>query len=361
MVSSGGRQVNRSEAFICGPALSELGVALDLSKVSELVVAPSAAGLIPNSTTAEPREAGCFCIALTAVGTLQDTHRGDRGLGDKDSLAEAMVERAMVLSGEAAERVLREDSSETTSFVHKLQTGSFFRRSSSGSDMKRRPSHLDGSPDLCGLEELSAYVPKFVWQRCLDHAGFETIAENRRVAILFIISGFQVTDAIRNAGSLWPPLVVLSCACLTSAAAAVAAELRLGSDGSAGPSSRPGEGDRCGGGRVQRHHPPGEDELMTTSAASVTGLRSLLPFCSSASLTSVYADVIASDHYGREGTGRHLCLRSARLQAQQPASSVRESCSFSHRAAHSFWGPVLSRSGRGGLLLWTGWRPTATL
>ena len=336
-------------------------MALDLSKVSELVVAPSAAGLIPNSTTAEPREAGCFCIALTAVGTLQDdTHRGDRGPGDKDGLlAEAMVERAMALSGEAAERDLREDPSEFTSFIHKLQTGSFFR-SSGGSDRQRRQSLLDGSPDLCsGLEVLSAYVPKFVWQRCLDHAGFETIAENRRVAILFIVSGFQVTanSGITLAAARHPILRLL----FDISAAAVAAELQLGPDGSAGPSSRHGEGDRCGGGRVQRHHPPG-DELMTASAAAaVTGLRRLLRSCSSASLTSVHAGVIASDHYGREGTGRHLCLRSARLQAQQPASSVRESCSFSHRAARGFWGPVLSRGGRGGLLLRTGWRPTAAL
>ena len=211
---SGGRQVNRSEAFICGPALSELGVALDLSKVSELVVAPSAADLIPDSTTAEPREAGCFCIALTEVGTLQDTHRGDRGVEDKDDgLAEAMVERAMALCGEAAERDLREDASDATSFVHKLQTGSFTSlfRGSGGSDRQRRQSHLlDGSPDLCGLEVLSAYVPKFVWQRCLDHVGFETIAENRRVSILFIISSFQVTATGIPLAAAWRPSPPLS-------------------------------------------------------------------------------------------------------------------------------------------------------
>eukprot|EP00951_Prasinocladus_malaysianus_P036181 scaffold378923_cov41-Prasinocladus_malaysianus.AAC.1 len=204
LVEKCGTKSKRSEAFICGPALIELGVALELSEVSELVLAPSAVALSPRGLDSEPRGQGCICMRLATEGSLQSADLSPMKIlpsASRFAPPEETMEMVKAFQSMATRRPQNSKGGisgmydKVASAFRKVLKQYFDRKQAGRPNKSMMGMQLLGNhavhPEMHGLEGLATFVPQFVWQRCMDGIGFDSLAENRRVAVLFLVSSCQ--------------------------------------------------------------------------------------------------------------------------------------------------------------------------
>lgn len=239
----------RSEAFVLGPPLSQIATALNLSKRSEVVLAPSARCLLVDglldvehpawaqrhlasdhlvlSPTAGPEDAALLQTAplagssmslegaLNAVSSKPQLIRAKTGFYSmsRRRMAQTMddcpawpTEKILARMYEISQARLQisTDASLHDSTASIPANQPLSRRRLSKSRATRRATwHNDpdlllqaissssGNDDM-GLELLLRYTPECVRAKCLSNHNPDTLMEHRLVTILFVIANLQV-------------------------------------------------------------------------------------------------------------------------------------------------------------------------
>lgn len=191
---TGGRRAPRSEAFIIGEPLRELGVALSQSHTSELVAAPSvtrALGELPG----EQRDGGCTCLTfplhvpdlwtadipfpeVIQLGSAGGSLRGFKRRGPPKRTKATTVK-------DLRERLLRRSGADDE--YHKSA------RTTANPPVARlaRGDDTDATVSY-DLEELLRFMPEFVKHRMFATRGTRLFAEHRYVSVLFVIGTMKV-------------------------------------------------------------------------------------------------------------------------------------------------------------------------
>lgn len=218
---SGGKLTSRSEAFLVGAPVLELGSALPLSHASEVAIAPSARrhlGADDAGLLGEERGLGFLCVpfeptASTAGGTDHDFGRIETNLAPATSLPSiATLARQLAAPQETStsSRLSLQLGSSPPSVSIKLPR---MRRSFSLLRFIARPKALDeGSTHSRLVSNLVRFSPEFVKGRLrTGPCKVEHLAEHRHVSVLFIVGKMKVwrSSAPRTcmrSSALWPSL-----------------------------------------------------------------------------------------------------------------------------------------------------------
>jgi len=228
-VECGGEIAKRSEAFVLGPALSEIATALNEAKSSEIALAPSAVHFLGAHCRAE----GEWRQALLASGhlLLSPTHREDDGDGSPSRNPPPPADggqkpgrlslglsrypcQSQSMEGARTRKVsrivsrMREIENAQPSWDTSPAMSMSHAQSSWETPPARSMSHaslswqspimrelLKRPRNTMGLEQLLRFVPEFVWSCLADLTALSTLTEHRWVTTMFVIADLKVHES----------------------------------------------------------------------------------------------------------------------------------------------------------------------
>lgn len=194
-LGTGGQAIHRSEAFLVGQPLVDLGAAMPQACISELVVAPSALSVCDTSLQGEPRLGGCVCIPLPkrCEPVKRDEAISKRKFSRtqtpyRDRLNGSVLDMMLFLDMKCQERQSSHSDIESEIRSAELVAG---LRSSRGQE--------NTSPmSAQGLDVLLRFMPQLVKSRMLAEVPLdEALAEHRDISVLFITGALQAGFPLR--------------------------------------------------------------------------------------------------------------------------------------------------------------------
>ena len=195
-----GVMTSRCEAFLVGPPMQEVGVALGHAEMKELVLAPSALAALGGDVEGEPRPDGCIAILHRplSAGSSKSPRVFQRSICSAtsiESMAQLISQRSMrsrANSDVGSVSSIFSGGSMINNVQRKSATGDYAKPGVAASALAgcfppRKVSPQNKTMGL--LDALPAFTPVFVRQSLMANSSSSSvlITEHRSVSVLFIV------------------------------------------------------------------------------------------------------------------------------------------------------------------------------
>ena len=205
-----GVMTSRCEAFLVGPPMQEVGVALGHAEMKEVVLGPSAVAALGGDVEGEQRPDGCIAICLRRpLSAGSESPQLFHGYNSSTAPSEGVLSIAHQISKSTMRNRANSDGGSISALLRgtvskdKLNvernsaTGDYAKPGSIASALSGYFPSRRVSPDnqtMGLLDALPAFTPVFVRQSVMANSSSSSdlITEHRSVSVLFIVGTIKV-------------------------------------------------------------------------------------------------------------------------------------------------------------------------